>query len=364
MGTAHRKFCRLSQLGISLTSSRELHALQDDQGYSKAIDLWSTGCITAILLTGQHIFPDDEDCHTDSQSSDEPSAADRYDLSILDNDTSWEFISRKAKSFIRGCLSLNETSRLTAKQALAHDWLTTRHYAAELAAVYSRATHDWRPRSSTTNLFEFVDTRSAVAAGLQAAAKQKAQEEIRSRYFPRLSAPKLPINAPPNSTTYIPRPRSKHTPLPSVADEAEDGETQLWVEEEAAEKRARFASPACIPSSPVRIRRNKEHGFEHLSITDLEPPETLMNASMPLPPPPEWTDSITPSQMLDEPSPPKYYSPLPTAYAMPTTIGKKRRASLADDDEIDDADAARDVPAFVTKAKKRPMWTRKDAVLR
>ena len=90
------------------------------QGYSKAIDIWSVGCIAGTLLVGEPM-PFDETAD-DSQA---------WDLDFV-NSRVWQAVSRKARSFTQGCLVVDEARRFTSKQALSHDWFTDRHYAQEM----------------------------------------------------------------------------------------------------------------------------------------------------------------------------------------------------------------------------------------
>jgi len=262
----------------------------------------------------------------------------RWDLSILDHGVTWQGIGRHAKSFVRGCLKVDEAARLTAKQALLHEWFTNKHYAAELEAAYQRAIHDWKPRANAGKVIQFVDTTDAVPAEVRPGHVRRLVEETKSHHFPPSSVPKPPPNAFNKNLVYLPPPKTKHTPLPTVAEEVEDDATLAAHDIQAdgvVGKRALFASPACIPNSPVADMRTTRHRFEHMSIEDFAPSETQysVNDSLP-PPPPDWNDSVTPSQlMLDEPSQRRYPSPPVPVSA----YGTKRPTSWAGVDELDES---------------------------
>lgn len=129
-----------------------------DEGYTKAVDMWSIGSITAALLTGDVIFVD----RVDPRFRDDPhlmvDLAARCDLSVLDSPYSmWQTVGKRPKDLVKKLLVLDETKRLTATQALAHDWFTNKHYADELDAVYQRSIEGWTPRRKIFRLVEALD---------------------------------------------------------------------------------------------------------------------------------------------------------------------------------------------------------------
>jgi pheromone a factor receptor len=128
------------------------------QGYSKAVDMWSVGVIAAALLTGDSIFVN----RADPRFKIEPrlilSLAAQCDLSMLDDPyTVWRMVGRRPKDFVKKLLVLDEFNRMTATQALAHDWFTNKHYADELEAVYQRSIRCWNPRRKIFRLIEALD---------------------------------------------------------------------------------------------------------------------------------------------------------------------------------------------------------------
>ncbi|QDS70159.1 hypothetical protein FKW77_006009 [Venturia effusa] len=140
----------------------EVHSLNPmvlkDEGYTKAVDMWSIGSITAALLTGDVIFAD----RVDPRFRDDPhlmiALAARCDLSVMDSPHSmWQKVGKKPKDFVKKLLVLDETKRMTATQALAHDWFTNKYYADELDAVYQRSIEGWVPRRKVFRLVEALD---------------------------------------------------------------------------------------------------------------------------------------------------------------------------------------------------------------
>jgi serine/threonine protein kinase len=141
----------------------EQHMNGDGQheGYSKAVDIWSIGCLTAFLLTGQLLFPEQRDVDARSKQHKRPplDPSKVYDLRAMETGDHWQHVGRKAKSFVKQCV-MEESCRLTAEEALQHSWFTNPHYAEELEAAYQRAIQDWEPRSKNTNVIESINTQT------------------------------------------------------------------------------------------------------------------------------------------------------------------------------------------------------------
>ena len=83
--------------------------------YGKAVDIWSIGVISYILLCGYPPFYDENDANLFAQ--------------ILKGEFEfdspyWDEISDSAKDFIRHLMCVNVEKRYTCKQALAHPWIS------------------------------------------------------------------------------------------------------------------------------------------------------------------------------------------------------------------------------------------------
>jgi len=86
------------------------------KGHGIAVDLWSIGVITYVLLCGYQPFYGDDQA--------------QLFKAILEADyvfekEYWSEISEDAKDFIRKLLVVNPDKRMTCDEALAHKWLTT-----------------------------------------------------------------------------------------------------------------------------------------------------------------------------------------------------------------------------------------------
>ncbi|EED18149.1 serine/threonine protein kinase, putative [Talaromyces stipitatus ATCC 10500] len=109
-------------------------------GYTKSVDLWSVGCITVVLLIGTPPFPFSASGNVEYN---EPG-----DLNDVFMNTKWNEASTMAQNFVLSLLVLDERKRLTAKQALQHNWFSDAQYQSRLKECYEEAIRDWRPRSA------------------------------------------------------------------------------------------------------------------------------------------------------------------------------------------------------------------------
>jgi len=88
--------------------------LQTDGTYSNAVDMWSVGVITYVLLCGYPPFYAKEQRELFTQIL-------NAEYEFPDED--WSQISEDAKDFIRHLLVVNPEERMTASQALKDKWL-------------------------------------------------------------------------------------------------------------------------------------------------------------------------------------------------------------------------------------------------
>jgi protein-serine/threonine kinase len=140
-----------SKVSLLTNCNRELLHGTKIKGYTKAVDMWSLGCVTAVLLIGD--LPFDNTCRSTSR-----------DLMNLDLDMSALEIDPQARGFIHRLLVLDETQRMDVKQALQHDWFTNPAQAKWFKEMYSRSIQGWRPRSSSEAVIVELTTFKSVQA--------------------------------------------------------------------------------------------------------------------------------------------------------------------------------------------------------
>ncbi|KZT06205.1 Pkinase-domain-containing protein [Laetiporus sulphureus 93-53] len=91
-------------------------------GHGKAVDIWSTGIITYVLLCGYSPFRSDDT----TELVRETTAA-----HVEFHERYWSNVSQEAKDFVKYLLNPDPTKRPTAAQALKHAWLTSHSPSTE-----------------------------------------------------------------------------------------------------------------------------------------------------------------------------------------------------------------------------------------
>ena len=107
-------------------------------GYTKAVDLWSLGCVTVVLLTGGYPF-----FEAGSGEYSERLASD-CNLDVLEKSQSWRDVGARPKAFVKGLLVLDERQRMTAKESLTHEWFTNDAHRTDFEELYRRAIRHWQ----------------------------------------------------------------------------------------------------------------------------------------------------------------------------------------------------------------------------
>lgn len=155
-GNLRRMF---SMAGTLEFTAPEVHGMNpmvpEEEGYTKSVDMWSLGTITAAMLTGQYLFNDAAySGYYDDPRSLIVGLAARCDLSILDDEyhPTWSLVDLVPKDFIRRLLTLDEEARMTATEALKHEWFAD----DEFANLYTRCVRNWHPRSPNAQLVERI----------------------------------------------------------------------------------------------------------------------------------------------------------------------------------------------------------------
>ncbi|KAI7847823.1 kinase-like domain-containing protein [Circinella umbellata] len=85
-------------------------------GHGKPVDMWAIGVIAFFLLCGYTPFERENNI-------DEMNAIMHADYSF--DEQFWSGISEESKDFVRRCLTIDPTKRITAHEALEHPWLTS-----------------------------------------------------------------------------------------------------------------------------------------------------------------------------------------------------------------------------------------------
>ncbi|KAL8667680.1 MAG: hypothetical protein Q9202_000535 [Teloschistes flavicans] len=137
---------------------RGKNCLVQQPGYTKAVDMWSIGCVTAAMLIGRSAF-----VMSQASASRQPSAATvinaaaKCDLGVLDDVEVWGEIDRAAKGFIKRLLVLDERKRLTADESMAHTWFTQARHGHTIAERYDEAIASWKACGPSWDFKENLD---------------------------------------------------------------------------------------------------------------------------------------------------------------------------------------------------------------
>ena len=172
---------------LLLTHDREVHHDRSSSGdkaksgYSKAVDLWSLGCVTVVLLTGGGAFVDPATGTYSEQ------LAHACNMSFLRDSSDWQQVRARPKSFVDGLLVLDEEKRMAAHQALHHEWFSNEVHKTNFEELYQRTIKHWRPRPQRRDIVEFRD--ASFVQSLMFPRRNTSEPDTRD---PR---PKIPVDA-------------------------------------------------------------------------------------------------------------------------------------------------------------------------
>ena len=129
------------------------------QGYTKAVDLWSLGCVTVFLLTGCTPFSKN---FADRRATFEAisDAAAKCDLSPIKAMPEWRVASESLQDFVEKLLVLRETARITAEEALLHLWFND-EYKEDWDSVYRFCIKDWKARAPNPSIVETITVHTS-----------------------------------------------------------------------------------------------------------------------------------------------------------------------------------------------------------
>ncbi|KAH0108450.1 kinase-like protein, partial [Aureobasidium melanogenum] len=158
-GRISRMFSNCGTYGFTAPEINRLNpTMAENKGYSSAIDLWSVGCVSALMLTGSLAFNHRDGEQDIGQINSRCVSA--YDLTQIDQGKqSWEEVPKRAREFVMSLLVLQEDKRSTARKALEHSWFTNHTCSASYDAVYEKSIRDWKPSTtSEEDIIVNIDT--------------------------------------------------------------------------------------------------------------------------------------------------------------------------------------------------------------
>ncbi|MCJ1383417.1 hypothetical protein MMC17_006531 [Xylographa soralifera] len=167
------KTMRVGTPGYSAPEVSGRNPLVKEQSYTKAVDLWSLGCVSVLLLTGSTPFSKglaDRRATFEAISD----AAAKCDLSPLRQMPGWHVASEGLHDFIEKLLVLKEEIRMTAQEALLHIWFNN-FYKEDWDSTYRFSIKDWKAR--TTN-FDIVETIKAQKTTIKLQGKRTTKPKV------------------------------------------------------------------------------------------------------------------------------------------------------------------------------------------
>ncbi|KAK5148873.1 hypothetical protein LTR04_000399 [Oleoguttula sp. CCFEE 6159] len=242
---------------------RRNNAISKASGYSRAVDMWSVGSVTALLLTGEVLFADPlHERWNQNPGEVLLSLAAKCDLNAIDHSKKWESVGHRPKNFIKKLLVLDETQRMTVQLALQHSWFTNKHHTAEFEAVYERAIKDWKPRRKVFNVIEFLGNSTLDLADKLESLYNRISQDQGSKFF---SQPRTVSYGPSVVASTLGSP-IEHVPsaLSIVRNEAvtkEDIEMQDTPENQC------FSS-SHIPGTPAKPRKTVTFSMDALAVSN------------------------------------------------------------------------------------------------
>lgn len=122
--------------------------------------MWSLGCLTTALLSGTSYFVNSQNSNYRFDSSAAVAkASEECDLSGMDNSLAWEDVPTQAKDFIKKLLTLDEKARMSADQALEHQWFTQGSRNETIQTAYKKAINGW---TTTRPGWDFIEDLSGL----------------------------------------------------------------------------------------------------------------------------------------------------------------------------------------------------------
>ena len=119
-----------------------------DEPYSKAVDLWSLGIMTYLMVSGKLPF--------NSEDENEIARQVVYDEPDYIRNPVWKNITPECKDFIKRLLEKDQNKRMTIKELLEHKWIKMyyTHKYTEKRKSNSGSGKDFELYSSTKKLDE------------------------------------------------------------------------------------------------------------------------------------------------------------------------------------------------------------------
>jgi len=114
-----------------------------NKGYNRSLDMWSTGVIIYVSLSGTFPFNEDEDINEQIQNA-----------SFMYPPHPWKEISSQAIDLINNLLQVKQRKRYSVEKALIHSWLQDYQCWSDLRKLETRLNIRWLTHQADDNRWE------------------------------------------------------------------------------------------------------------------------------------------------------------------------------------------------------------------
>ncbi|TKA82438.1 hypothetical protein B0A49_00037 [Cryomyces minteri] len=237
---------------------RRNNAISKASGYSRAVDMWSVGSVTALLLTGEVLFANPlHERWNQNPGEVLLSLAAECDLNAIDHSQKWESV--------------------------------------EFEAVYERAIKDWKPRRKVFNVVEFLGNSTLDLADKLESLYNRTSQDRGSRFF---SQPPTVFYRPSVGTPTLDSPiehvQSASSIFRNETATKEDIEMQDTPENQ-------FSSSSHIPGTLSKLRKTVTFSMDALAVSN--DANLALPSSFNLDPSPDLTEIELGDQEQQMPSP-------------------------------------------------------------
>jgi len=138
-----------------------------NKGYNRSLDMWSTGVIIYVSLSGTFPFNEDEDINEQIQNA-----------SFMYPPHPWKEITSEAIDLITNLLQVKSRKRYSVDKSLMHPWLDSYETWCDLRDLEKKNKQRWVTHESDDNRWEQYRQRNLPAKKLEEVSEKVAKAQI------------------------------------------------------------------------------------------------------------------------------------------------------------------------------------------
>lgn len=220
-------------------------------GYTQAVDLWSLGCVSVVLLTGGHPF-----FEVDPSEYSEKLAT-QGNLTRLEKSPEWQDVGARPKAFVRSLLVLDERHRMTARQSLKHEWFTNDAHKTDFEELYRRSIKHWRPRMSKSPVIELIQAGNLKRLSFLQNPSSNSNQRGRSRGPTPVDPPYKPFPKRLNQTSFFPK-RKTPSFANRMTDDVKSAIERNWTLDRTSTSLGLLSEDELRPQPAPRLRQPED----------------------------------------------------------------------------------------------------------